>query len=29
LKVIDGGHVVHVDNLEGFADAVKEFLRKA
>jgi len=28
LKVIDGGHVVHIDNLEGFVDAVKEFLRK-
>jgi len=29
LKVLDGGHVVHADNLEGFVDAVKEFLRKA
>jgi len=29
LKVIEGGHVVHVDNLEGFVDAVKEFLAKA
>jgi len=29
LKVIDGGHVVHVDNPEGFVDAVKEFLGKA
>jgi len=29
LKVIDGGHVVHIDNPEGFVDAVKEFLRKA
>ncbi len=29
LKVVDGGHVVHADNLEAFADEVKEFLRKA
>jgi esterase len=29
LKTINGGHVVHADNLEGFVDAVKGFLRKA
>jgi len=26
LRVLDGGHVVHMDNPEGFADAVQAFL---
>jgi len=26
LRVLDGGHVVHIDNPEGFADAVQAFL---
>jgi esterase len=26
LKTLDGGHVVHFENLAGFTDAVKEFL---
>ena len=27
LEVLDGGHVVHMDNASGFANAVREFLQ--
>jgi pimeloyl-ACP methyl ester carboxylesterase len=28
LEVLDGGHVVHMDNPAGFAQAVREFLQQ-
>jgi pimeloyl-ACP methyl ester carboxylesterase len=27
LRVLDGGHAIHLDDPAGFADVVKEYLR--